>query len=1014
MSDTQLCFLGPVQVHRQGRPPELQAAKPLALLAYLAVTGTTQRREHLADLLWMDSAPAAARKNLRNALWAIRKALGEEAVIEPDPGRLVLSEDVWVDVHALEAAADGATRAEWEAAVELYRGPFLEGLDLGGAPEFEIWQAMERERLGQIYLRLLERIVDARRAKGDWRGVISAARQALAADNLQEPMVRALMEAHARLGERAEAQRQYQHLREVLARELGVDPLPETEALRTAILAGGLPEQEPLEPPPAPRPRTATGPRPFVGRDSDLAALDRAWQTAVTGVCRVVLLTGELGIGKTRLWREWSGRLPSASRVLESRCLDTSQSLPFAPLTGLFGERACLQALVGPDSPLPEPWLAELARLMPGIRQLRPNLPAPAPLPPEEERHRLFEAFVQALRTLDGRPLVLFIDDLHWADRATLDWLVYLVDRMRDEPLLLVLAYRPREVPGAIPPLVAAWKRDSVARHVSLSRLTIDESAALLQALGHDLAQIEKVQSASAGNPFFLLELAQAPPGDTPPVLSDLIRARLNRLPGAARQVLQGAAILEEAFGFPVLRQTSGRGEEETLDALDRLLEQAILTERGEQFQFVHPLVATVVREDLTQVRRRFLHRRAATALESHHGGRLAPVAGQLVRHFAGAGRPDRAAHYADRAAEHAQNLAALAETVDWRRRALALESTPARRLALGSDLALMGELVEARDVLRAALAEFEAEDDGLGAARACLALADSYLPSGQGEKAIEWAERSLERLDSSSPPEVRANAYYLLGAGVSQTGCSLDQAERHLNRAARLAAAHHLPGMAARAAFELGNLLAQRGDLVNAIHAFERVIQLAPAGGDRFLEVLGHNNLAYHAHLAGDLDLAQEHIETGLALAGELALFVPRQYLYSTRGEIARAEEQLDEAESWFERALAEAQKHHNQVQAANIRANLGLVDRDRGDLAGALAQLRRAREMLGDLAAEHLRIQIDLWLAGLSLRGGDRTAAARSLAEAESRLAGSDRRALASQAAALRAALDEQAGDA
>ena len=140
----------------------------------------------------------------------------------------------------------------------------------------------------------------------------------------------------------------------------------------------------------------------------------------------------------------------------------------------------------------------------------------------------------------------------------------------------------------------------------------------------------------------------------------------------------------------------------------------------------------------------------------------------------------------------------------------------------------------------------------------------------------------------------------------------------------------------------------------------------------------------------------------------------MPRQYLYSTRGEIARAEELLDEAESWFERALAEAQKHHNQVQAANIRANLGLVDRDRGDLDGALAQMRLAREMLRDLAAEHLRIQIDLWLAGLSLRGGDRTAAVRSLAEAETRLAGSDRRALASQATALRAALDERAGGA
>ncbi|MGD8488718.1 MAG: AAA family ATPase [Anaerolineae bacterium] len=1008
MSDTQLRFLGPVQLARQDQPVELRAAKAIALLAYLAVTGVPQRREHLSDLLWMDSAPAAARKNLRNSLWAIRKVLGEESVHEPEPGLLALSETIRVDVHAFQEAVDAGSLAQWEAAVELYRGPFLEGLNLDGAPEFEIWHSMERERLGQIYLRLLERMIDARRAAADWLGVISAARQALTADNLQEPMYKARMEAHARLGERAEAERQYQHLREVLARELGVEPLPETEALRTAILAGDLPAQGARQPQPAPRSRApaAARSRPFVGREGDLETLDQEWQLAAGGVCRVVLLTGELGIGKTRLWQEWSGRLPSESRVLESKCLDISKSLPYAPLTSLLGERTCLESLVDPASSLPEPWLVELARLMPGIRSLRPNLPAPPVLPPAEERHRLFEAFVQVLRALGDRSVVLFIDDVHWADQATLDWLVYLVDRMRDEPLLLFLAYRPHEAPAPLPSLAAAWKREGVARQVPLRRLTFEEAVALLQMLGHDVAQAEQAQTASAGNPYFLLELAQAPAGDTPPVLSNLIRARLSRLPSAARQVLQGAAILEEAFGFSVLRQTSGRGEEETLDALDLLLAEAILTERGEQFEFVHPLVAAVVREDLAGVRRRFLHRRAAAALESHYGS-----SGQLVRHYTGAGHPDQAAHYADRAAEQAQNLAAMAEAVDWRRRALELEPAPGRLLALGRDLAAMGELPEAREVLRHALAEFEVGDDGLGAARACLALADSYLPSGQGEQTIEWAARSLDALDVSSPPEDRANAYYLLGAGGSQTGCSLDEAERHLNQAARLAADHELPGMAARARFELGNLLAQRGDLEGAIRAFEEVISLASDAGDRFLEVLGHNNLAYHAHLAGDLEMAVQHIEAGLALADEFSLFVPRQYLYSTRGEIALAQGLLDEAGLWFERALNEAEKHQNLVQAANIRANLGLVERDRGDLEKALAHLQRARDMLDGVTAQHLHIQIDLWLADLHLRRGQRAAGAQSLAGAESRLAGTDRQALAAQAASLRAALMERA---
>ena len=472
-------------------------------------------------------------------------------------------------------------------------------MSFGDAPEFDLWLASERERLEQAHLRALAELVDLYRAAGAWHDVISTARRALASDNLQEPMHRAIMEAHARLGERPEALRQYDTLRATLERELGVEPLPETEALRQAILAGSL-QPPPAVPPRAPARRVMLGeaPRaPYVGRAAELAALDAEKAIAAGGQPRVALLTGEVGIGKSRLWREWAATLPPDLPVLETRCLEATQGLPFAPLTELFSRPALLARLARADSPVSPLWLAEVARLVPELRARRPDLPPPAPLPVEEERRRVFEAFAQCAQAFGGRPLVFFLDDAHWADHATLDWLGYLVHRMREQALLLVVAYRPEDAPAALAHLVAGWGREGLTRRLSLARLTPAEAEALVGALGGDPALADRAQAQSAGNPYFLIELVQAGGADVPPALTELVRGRLDRLPDTARQVAQAAAVLEPDFDFPTLRRTSGRGEEETLDALDALLAAGALVERGGRYEFTHPFVAAVVRD---------------------------------------------------------------------------------------------------------------------------------------------------------------------------------------------------------------------------------------------------------------------------------------------------------------------------------------------------------------------------------------------------------------------------------
>jgi DNA-binding SARP family transcriptional activator/lipopolysaccharide biosynthesis regulator YciM len=1015
MSSLRLHFLGPVRFERDAEPVELNVAKAIALLAYLAVDRTSRTREQLLGLLWPESSADAAHKNLRNTLWALRKALGDD-VVRGDDERLAIPESVWIDVREFEQLVESAPSSipTLISASDLYRGPFLEGLTLDDAPEFEIWLTAEQERLGQLYLRALAALVDARRFEGNWRAVIAVASRALAYDSLQEPMYRALMEAHARLGERPEALRQYAALRDTLARELGVEPLPETDALQAAIVGGELqPATEPLRAAPrTPRRQRIAGETtrvPFVGREAERTVLDAEFQVATGGHARVVLLTGEVGIGKSRLWQEWSASLASLPdlTVLETRCLESTQALPFVPLTGLFTSRPCVQRLFSPASPVSPIWMAEIARLVPELRTTLPDLPVPAGLPPEEERRRLFEAFVQFLLALNAHPLVFFIDDLHWADRATRDWLGYLVHRLHDHPLLLIAAYRPQDAPAALVHLVANWGREGVARQLPLSRLTNEESAALIASLHIDPMLAQRVQAQGAGNPYALIELSRAGPGDVPSVLTDLIRARLDRLPEPARQVLQAAAVLEPDFDFATLRRTSGRGEEETLDALDALLNAAVLIERDRDYAFAHPLVAAVVADSLSGARRAFLYRRAAEALEATQAGRLPQIAGRLARLYTQADNPTRAAYYAELAAEHALALAAPDEAVGFYRQAVALDPTPTRHMGLGRALLRRGDLPGARAAFSAALQGFEARRDHQSAARVCLNLAETYFPAGGFEEAVSWMERSLTYLDPSADPAAHALAHLLLGTSQLETGQSLVEAERHLTEAARLATERDVADVATRSHFTLGNLYAERGNLASALRAFRDSISCAQAAGDEYQEVLGYNNLAYHEVLLGDLAAAREHVETGLALAETRGLRLPLQYLYSTRGEIALAEQQWPEAEDWFNQGLAEAERNGNLQQAANYRANLGLAARGRGDLDGALMLLEAAHESAARLTAPHLQIKIDLWLAELYLERGERAAANEALTRAEARLAGGGRQGLQAWAARLRSVI-------
>jgi DNA-binding SARP family transcriptional activator/tetratricopeptide (TPR) repeat protein len=998
-----LRLLGRPHAERDAQDVELPA-KAWALLGYLAASPAPQPRERILGLLWGESAEEAARKNLRNTLWTIRKQLGEDAIAAQGDS-LTLGPDVSIDAPQLETDPlnDPAVL------LERYRGPFLDGLSLTEAPEFELWLSAARESLQQAFLRRVGDALAALSERGEWGEVAALARGTLRHDPLNEALHRSLMTALAEQGQRAEALRHYDALAQALQAELAVPPSPETTSLRDA-LARDTGQRLPR----APRRASAAPPESplrFVGRDAERAALDAELQAARGGRARAVLITGELGIGKSRLWREWSRDLPTDCRALEARCVEAASGLPFAPLVELFSAHSCVDDLLHGPSSLADVWLAEVARLLPQLRAEAPRLPSPAALPPEEERRRVFEAFAQVLLALDARPLVVFVDDVHWADRATLDWLGYLVHRLRAEPLLLVIAYRPEDAPPALVHQAAAWAREGVMRRISLPRLAPEETAQLIGALGVPPALAHRLQARSAGNPYFLLELSQQagePEGaGLSPALADLVRSRLERLSEGARSVAQAAAVLEPELDLPLLVSMTGRSEDETLDALDELLALGVLVERSRRLEFNHPILPAVVRSSLSAPRSAVLNRRAAQILMTARGELPNAVAGFIADHLAAAGDAPEAARYADLAAEHAQSLAALDDAVRFRQRAQELAPSAARNLRLGDALLRAGRLPAAREAFAAALAEAERTGDRTVAARAALGMGESFISSGWADEVLHWAEQALRYLEAEGDPAAHVRAHFLLGVGqLRRGGRYLEQAEADLVESVRIAQQDSVNDWP-MAQFELANARAERGDLRGAVELYAQTADLAEQAGDPNQRVLALNNLAYHLMLLGEMAEAETRSDEAVRLADAFGLTLSREYLYSTRGEICLAEGQWHEAERWIEMSLAASKEHNNVAHVAKCRANMARAARGRGDLDTALILMEEAAEVAAPVTARFMQAQIDLWLSEIYLARGERTAASQVLARGEERLKDSHYQGLLESARRLREAL-------
>jgi len=665
MSQLQLSLLGVPVVEHGERTLNFSTRKALALLVYLAVEGGTHTRKTLSEAFWPELDAEHGRAALRATLLELRKLLerchgpGERAhlLVERETLRFDQSSPLVLDLRFVEAASKQVGRgveslagqpreallAQLEQATRLARGPFLASFTLRDSQFFDDWTRQQREywhlRVHQLFdalSRLYERAGDAERA-------IETVSRWLSFDPLNEEGYRRLMRLRFSQGDRAGALRAYANGRAVLADQLQVEPEPETVALAKHIRHTAPVRSPQVRPPHASpgQPPANLLDGPLLGRTTEFGTLIECYQHVHAGQPQLVLLQGETGIGKTRLATEfvrWAQA--QGAEVLAERALQTGRQLPFQPLIDVL--RRQLEQEHAPDDLLSDVWLAELSRLLPELHDRYPDLPV-ASTDEALEHHRLFEAIARLVQLWAARrPLVLLLDDLQWADTATLDLLLYLARSLAQQPapvlLLLNLRTGTDPVPEAQSTWVMALKRTRMPlTALVLSAFTKEETQHFVQACAWAEQPLEVGNTSSTGGgpqngeastsraalvpfanwlyfqtqgqPLYLVEtlkgllareimlpslqehgswglvlrtglLAQTPVGELiPQALRELIRSQLGRLTPSAWALLVAGAALGQGLTFERLIRVAQLDEQGGLHALEELLRSGLLWE---------------------------------------------------------------------------------------------------------------------------------------------------------------------------------------------------------------------------------------------------------------------------------------------------------------------------------------------------------------------------------------------------------------------------------------------------
>jgi len=878
-------------------------------------------------------------------------------------------------VAGLPIEPPGAAAQNLRQAIQLYRGDLLEGF-------YDDWALLERERLRELYLQALEKLIGLDKAAGRYDQALNLALSLTNADPLQEAAHREVMRLYFVLHRPQAALKQFEVCREILDEELAVAPDAETVALAQEI-AGRTSLTVPHLPPVSPPSSSLTEPlqMPLVGRETERAELLAQLEAAFNHLGGVALVEGEAGVGKTRLLQEvardaeWRG-----GQVLWGHGREMEGLSPFALL---------VEALASGLSPLRvgqlaglmnEIWLQVLSPLLPQLAAALPDLPSLPALDSPQERDRLVNALAQLLSAWGQiTPLAFILEDLHWADEDSLDVLIALAQRLRQQSVLIIGSYRGDEARAhpAIWEKLGALDRAGLRHRLILARL---EAAATGELIRRSLGLSQTVPAfetrlfqETAGNPLFVLETLRAlrdegllfqdesgqwrtPWDETtsdyaelplPPAVERVIARRLTQLPPYPRQLLSVAAVLGSQFDFSLLSAVGQWDTPTLLAALDELVRRHFLEETPQAYRFSHNKVRQVAYLALTKEERQEWHRRTGDTLEVLTPERVEA----LAYHYDQGDARERALTYTLQAGERAQALYDNRGALAYFERALALAQDPAARWdALNRQSPLLNTLSRHQAQARV-LDEMERLAEALADP---VRQAQTLYQQGELETMVGDPRRALTLLERGGDLARGAGERILLGA------CLAAAARAHWRRsdapACQSAAeeskslyrqAGHWKGES-RALNMLGNLhLGITGDLGRALAYFEQCLDLDREHGDRHGEAISRANLGLTRLMLGDYRPALESLNHTLEFLSRLGDRQREAVTCLWQGCCHRELGDLPQAQLSVEESLSilrEIGSPNFEIEALGL---LGRIATDRGAYAEARDRFTQALQV-------------------------------------------------------------------
>ncbi len=965
MKPTQILLLGSPEIRYEDQPIHIPRRIPRALLFYLASQGGMVGRDQVLPLFWEEASEAEARRRLSDTLSRLREALPEPEVLISTPTLLGLDfSKVYVDQLEFQDLLNQVGRIPWQIspqiplpesihqtlqkAVRLWRTPhYLAGANFPSSVAIDNWLTEAAQKMEHLFRRSLVRLSLHAEALGDLEYALQLTHQALILDELDEDLHARVLHLLIGLGKPEEARRHYHYVQALMQREYQASPSPRLEALYQQATAHSSRMDVRLTPTWKVRPTMQV---PFVGRKNILEQLQHSYLKGGG-----VIIFGESGQGKTRLMQEFILKTSPTPRLLLTAPHPTESNLPFQPIIDL------LRNHIQPEEwrLLPSIWLSKLSLLLPELGELvqgvieSPILEAMPEVAPGQARVVILEAIRQVFLMISRKGRLVFcLDDAQWCDEATLVTIAYLLERPPfGQQAFFLAAARWEEKNPHLESLLASLQQVNKIHVLPLPRLSESEIRELTAyIIGYTPPDpfTNRLQAETGGNPFFILETLRAiletnasfdqtqlSALPLAPSVQSLINARLDKLAGPERQILEVAAILGTDIDPDLIAEVLEEAIYQIHQAL-KALEKRSLIELTEgptgttRYRFIHEKIKEALLLRLHPLHAQMLHRKVAQALERKGVGD--DSAAILAHHYEQAGEISRAFDYWIQAGRRARQLFSSTDALwifdranrligagqltdlqihnlhaEWTETAYEIEDVITIQ-RINSDLLKLGYQRNSPLLIGTAL-------DG---------MSDACMASNQFEEGLDYTNQAIPFLEQGGSLYKLMEAYNHRGVFLYMLN-RLDEALKSFQKVLDLGGDSQEPQIVrarANAHYQIAVALVINGwperAQTHAQRSLADFIQLKRVHGT----ITAYSALALAQYFLGNYTQARQNCQHGLELAERAQAWRMMGYLHTYQAMIEMAIGELDSAIAHAEKAIELGEHYsHHEITAGGYR---------------------------------------------------------------------------------------------